>query len=170
MFILNVIFDRFWSRYLPAVVSLFTTEGPTFSTLAGVIFPITAKCTYIDTGPSGSTQYHDSLCLLTLNVVNEKVFAFLYIWYVLLLLISGLNLIWRSVTLLSPNLRLKIIQSSTKWAGQLSRKEVKMILPIDNIGDWFIMYLLAQNLNRFAFREILDELAESKESLNNDNV
>ncbi|XP_037048178.1 innexin inx5-like isoform X2 [Bradysia coprophila] len=170
MFILNVVFDRFWSRYLPAVLSLFTTEGPTFSTLAAVIFPITAKCNYSDFGASGSEQLHDHLCLLTLNVVNEKVFAFLYIWYLLLLFVSGLNLIWRSLILLSPSLRLKIIQSSTKWTEQVSEKEVKKILAVDNIGDWFIMFLLGQNLNRFAFREILDELAERKELLNNDTV
>lgn len=170
MIILNIIFDRFWIRYFPAVLSLFTTEGPTFSTLAAAIFPVTAKCTYTDVGPSGSTQYHDALCVLTLNVVNEKVFAFLYIWYVLLLFVSGLNLIWRSLILLSPSLRLKIIQSSTKWTDQLTRKEVKQILPVDNIGDWFIVFLLGQNLNRFAYRDILDDLVERKALLNNENV
>nr|UFA45913.1 innexin 2 [Rhynchosciara americana] len=170
MYIFNVIFGRFWSRYLPAVLSLFTTEGPTFSTLASVIFPITAKCSYSDVGHSGSEQYHDALCLLTLNVVNEKVFAFLYIWYVLLLFTSGLNLIWRSLILLSSTLRLKIIQSSTKWTEPLTENEVKKILPNDNIGDWFIMFLLGQNLNPYAFKEILDELSTSKELLNNDIV
>lgn len=168
MYILNALFGQFWLRYLPAIVSLLTTGGSSFSELAWEIFPITAKCLYSDYGPSGSTQTHDLLCLLTLNVINEKVFAFLYIWYVFLLFMSGGNLLWRSLILLSSSLRLKMIQSSTKWTEPLSVRELKKVFPKDNIGDWFIIYLLGQNLNRFVFRDILNEIANSKEPLNND--
>lgn len=160
MFILNVAFQQFWSRFFPAVMALFTLDGPSFSTEASKIFPYNTKCTYTLTGPSGSKEIRDALCLLTNNVLNEKVFAFLYIWYVLLLFISGCNLIVRSVILLSSSIRLKIIQSQSKWSEPLTKKNLQIILHSDNIGDWFIIYLLGRNLNSFVFSDILDNLVE----------
>lgn len=136
--------------------------------LASDLFPKLAKCTYSHYGPSGSMQIRDALCLLSLNILNEKIFAFLYIWLAFLLVVSGLNLITRSIVLVSPNLRLKMIRSLAMSSVPLTRRQLKTILHGDNIGDWFIIFLLGRNLNPFVFREILEEVAENKESLNND--
>lgn len=172
MVILNVFFDQFWSRYLPAVVALLTPRGPSFSDRASDVFPLFAKCEYSDIGPSGSTQLHDILCFLTMNVINEKVFAFVYIWYVVLLFVSGINLIWRSAVLLSSTLRLKMLQSMTKCTGTMSRKELKTILRNDNIGDWFVLYLLGQNLSHFAFIDVLNDLSDRQnpDRIDNNNA
>lgn len=162
MIILNVVFHQFWIRYFPAIMTLFTANGPSFNTQASIVFPTTTKCDYRKFGSSGSLEIHDALCLLTLNIINEKVFAFIYIWYILLLFISGCNLIVRSVILLSSTIRFKIIQSISMWSKPLTRKQLQLILHGDNIGDWFIIFLLGQNLNRFVFSDILEELAEHK--------
>lgn len=37
------------------------------------VFPKLTKCTFFKYGPSGSIQRHDALCVMALNVVNEKV-------------------------------------------------------------------------------------------------
>lgn len=39
------------------------------------VFPKLTKCTFFKYGPSGSIQRHDALCVMALNVVNEKVRA-----------------------------------------------------------------------------------------------
>lgn len=49
------------------------------------IFPKVTKCTFHKYGPSGTIQIHDSLCILPLNMINEKTYIFLWFWYLLLL-------------------------------------------------------------------------------------
>lgn len=43
------------------------------------IFPRLTKCTFHKFGPGGSPQTHDTLCVLALNILNEKIYIFL--WY-----------------------------------------------------------------------------------------
>lgn len=59
------------------------------------VFPRVTKCTFHAYGPSGDVQRFDSLCVLPLNIVNEKVYVFLWFWFVMLALLSGLCLIYR---------------------------------------------------------------------------
>lgn len=47
------------------------------------IFPRITKCTFHKYGASGSIQKHDSMCILALNILNEKIYIFL--WWVVLL-------------------------------------------------------------------------------------
>lgn len=66
------------------------------------IFPRATKCTFHKFGPSGTLQTHDSLCILPLNIINEKTYIFLWFWYllllVLLLILIGLRYERSSVT------------------------------------------------------------------------
>merc|ERR1711953_1214040 len=41
------------------------------------VFPRMTKCTFHKFGSSGEVEKHDALCLLPLNIVNEKVYIFL---------------------------------------------------------------------------------------------
>ena len=38
------------------------------------------QCTFHKFGTSGEVEKHDALCLLPLNIVNEKVYIFLWFW------------------------------------------------------------------------------------------
>ena len=78
-----------------------------------------AKCTFQKFGPSGSLQKHDALCVLPLNIINEKVnsfslsslkhkkmnpfqiYVFLYLWFVFLAAVSGIWLVYRILTIFS---------------------------------------------------------------------
>lgn len=42
------------------------------------IFPRVTKCTFHKYGPSGTIQRHDTLCVLALNILNEKIYIFLW--------------------------------------------------------------------------------------------
>ena len=43
-----------------------------------------AKCSFHKFGPSGTTERHDGLCVLPLNIINEKIYIFLWFWFILL--------------------------------------------------------------------------------------
>ena len=43
------------------------------------------QCTFHKFGTSGEVEKHDALCLLPLNIVNEKVYIFLWFWSVIII-------------------------------------------------------------------------------------
>lgn len=45
------------------------------------IFPRMTKCTFYKFGVSGEIERHDAVCILPLNVVNEKIYVFLWFWF-----------------------------------------------------------------------------------------
>ena len=73
------------------------------------VFPKVAKCQFNKYGPSGSIQNHDALCVLPLNIINEKIYIFLYFWFVFLAAVSCIGLVYRLLTILSHDLRVNII-------------------------------------------------------------
>lgn len=65
-----------------------------------LVFPKMTKCHFHKYGASGSIQKHDSLCVMALNVINEKIYVFMWFWYWLLLGVTILGLMWRIATFL----------------------------------------------------------------------
>lgn len=65
-----------------------------------IVFPKVTKCNFYKYGASGSIQKHDALCVMALNVINEKIFVVLWFWYWLLAIITITALIWRVFTIL----------------------------------------------------------------------
>ena len=51
------------------------------------------KCTFHKYGPSGQIQRHDAQCILPINIINEKIFVFLWWWFILLAIMTTLDLL-----------------------------------------------------------------------------
>lgn len=65
-----------------------------------MVFPKVTKCHFFKYGASGSIQKLDALCVMALNVINEKIFIFLWFWYILLAFVSCMALVWRIATMI----------------------------------------------------------------------
>lgn len=65
-----------------------------------MVFPKVTKCHFFKYGASGSIQKLDALCVMALNVINEKIFIFLWFWYILLAFVSCIALLWRIATMI----------------------------------------------------------------------
>merc|ERR1719351_696156 len=74
-----------------------------------MVFPKVTKCTFHKYGPSGTVTRHDGLCILALNIINEKIYVFLWFWFVGVAIMSGLAIIYRMVVILVPSLRVSVI-------------------------------------------------------------
>ncbi|XP_055586855.1 innexin inx7 [Uranotaenia lowii] len=120
------------------------------------VFPKVTKCHFHKYGPSGSIQKHDALCVMALNVINEKIFTFLWFWYALLIVISLLALFWRfmSFTLHKRSYRFNAAMFSFASPGALSAFEVRVIQTSLSFSDWLFLYYIARNIDRHLFRSM----------------
>ena len=57
------------------------------------------KCFFQKYGASGTIQVHDTLCVMALNVINEKIYTFLWFWFVIMAVANVAGLLWRLLTL-----------------------------------------------------------------------
>ncbi|KAG7164695.1 innexin inx2-like [Homarus americanus] len=118
------------------------------------IFPKVAKCTFHKFGPSGTIMRHDALCVLPVNILNQKIYTFLWFWFVLLAIISAFGLLYRLATFAS-GFRHLLLRSRSRLA---SVDKVAAISRRCLIGDWFILNLIAKNMDAFAFRDFINDL------------
>ena len=64
------------------------------------VFPKVTKCDFHTFGYSGTQQRHDALCVLMLNVINEKVYIVLWYWYILAFVLGAVMIIKRLLLLI----------------------------------------------------------------------
>lgn len=74
------------------------------------VFPRITKCTFHKFGPTGSIQSHDALCILALNILNEKIYIFLWFWFIILSALSGLALAYSMAVVMLPSTRETILK------------------------------------------------------------
>ncbi|CAG9824623.1 unnamed protein product [Phaedon cochleariae] len=117
-----------------------------------IFFPKKAKCTYRNFGPSGSDEEHDFLCILPLNVLNEKLFLVLWYWLFILLAISSLCLLYRSLFLFAPKFRVYLLRAQCR---KLEKKKAMLIVKKFTYGDFFILYKIGKNVDPTIYNEIV---------------
>jgi len=79
------------------------------------VFPRVTKCTFHKFGASGTIQKLDALCVLALNILNEKIYIFLWFWLIVLAIFSGLAVLYSMAVVLMPSTRETIIRKRFKF-------------------------------------------------------
>jgi hypothetical protein len=64
---------------------------------------------------TGTIQKHDALCVLPLNILNEKIFIFLWFWFIILSVLSGLALLYSIVIVTYQPIRETILKIRFKY-------------------------------------------------------
>jgi hypothetical protein len=70
-----------------------------------------SKCIFRQYGPSGSIEKSDVLCILPINVINEKIYIIIWFWLVCLALISTFYLFYLIAVIFLPFYRVNITSS-----------------------------------------------------------
>ena len=139
-----------------------------------VVFPKMTKCTFHRYGPSGTITRHDGLCILALNIINEKIYVFLWFWFVSVAMISALAILYRVIIFLVPSMRVTVIMGRSlyqvdkdtvedvlscprhSWVDKVTVpgfiKTKPIFIRILQIGDYFVVYLLSKNLPPIALK------------------
>lgn len=155
--IINMIVPEFWNRYARAITALFTGDPANWMEHSDALFPKAAKCSYKAFGPSGSLQVFDALCLLPLNILNQKLFIIVWIWYIIQLITSILNLIYWIVVSYSESVRIYILRE--KSMKSVSRKLITHASRKAHLGHFFVLNQIAKNTNAVTFVELISDLA-----------
>lgn len=155
MLFMNYFLDGEFFTYGTDVLKMTELEPEMRHDPMSVVFPKITKCTFHKYGPSGTIQNLDGLCVLPLNIINEKIYLILWFWFVLLSILSCLSLIYRTVVLLIPKVRVYMLFARTTHSSHI---DVESILDRCQIGDWFFLYQVSKNIDEMVFKEILTEL------------
>lgn len=122
------------------------------------IFPKITKCTFHMFGSSGNIERIDALCVLPLNVINEKIYIFIWFWFIILGILSGLSLVYRIAVLVGPRQFRGMLLSAR---SRLSMSHhVYIITQKFQIGDWFIFYQLSKNIDAYKYRQLIADVAK----------
>jgi len=124
------------------------------------VFPTVTSCTIPNVGASGVAQYHNGLCVLTQNIINEKIYLILWFWYAFLGPVSVIYFCYRLITLLFHGVRYSLLYRKIRRKyDEETPRCLQFVLAKGQIGDWFVLYQLSKNCNPYFFREFIRELA-----------
>ncbi|XP_032666520.1 innexin inx1 [Odontomachus brunneus] len=121
------------------------------------MFPRMTKCIFHKYGSSGTIQNHDALCLLPLNVFNEKSYIFFWFWFLLLSLMLVFLMLYRLLIIFVPTVRSRLLHAAAK---KVPIEVCRSINNKVNLGDWWILYNLAHNMDPGIYKEFLTEFTK----------
>nr|CAH7730551.1 unnamed protein product [Callosobruchus chinensis] len=128
------------------------------------VFPRVTKCIFHKYGASGSIQKHDSLCVLPLNIVNEKTYIFIWFWFMILASMLTVLVIYRVVIISCPKIRPRILHAKHR---SIPIEVCRALCRKVEMGDWWILLMLGTNMDPIIYREIISELAKKIDTSNN---
>lgn len=106
----------------------------------------------------GTIQRHDALCILALNIINEKIYTFLWFWFILLAIITGIDVLVRVLIIMMPPVRTFLL--SSRLSGKNNDDDADVITQRCSIGDWLLVDFLSKNMDTMVFSTFAKKLAK----------
>jgi hypothetical protein len=146
-----------WMRYLRGENSSLIFNPATEASLPSNLispmdkmFPKVTKCSFKTFGPSGGIVNYDILCVLSLNVIHEKIYLILWFWFALLFFLSCVGTFYRVFLWAFPSARNSLLLRRTVGKDDRVILKDKILRRID-YSDWFILKRISDNVDRFQF-------------------
>jgi len=139
----------------------FLSLGPYFLSLEilsealNVVFPKVVKCSMTYIGVSGDIVNNSGMCTLPINIINEKIYLVLWLWFTCLAFISTLSLVYQSILLLFPRMRKIELQIRSRSS---QRHQVGWVVNQSTYGDVVLLQLISNNTDAAQFTALLDHL------------
>lgn len=154
----NYFLDGAFTRYEYDFRLLFS-RGPESYSKVDTIFPKITKCTFLKYGPSGDIVNRDVICVLPLNIFNEKIYFFIWYWLVVLAIFGAMQLIFRFMTMFSVHTRYLFMVIDTITLN-VNTQKMKILVRDLSYYDLFILSKLKRNMNVALYEELLIQLSE----------
>ncbi|KAI1289666.1 Innexin shaking-B [Halotydeus destructor] len=160
MFMLDKFFDGEFLRYGLEVIEFHQMDQEERIDPMIRIFPKVTKCKFYMYGPSASLQMIDSLCLLPLNIINEKIYICVWFWFLILGALTAVMIMFHLVLIACPPVRVYVLNMRYRLT-QLDH--LHTIVRKTSIGDWFLIYMLGNNVDSVIFKDLIEDLACSSD-------
>ena len=114
----------------------------------------------------GSVDKQSIICILSQNIINQKIYLALWLWMILLIVSCSLNTIYRISLVLVPALRkaelVALINTKRRESDFLDKDAVvrNNWEEIGRVGNWFVMQQIGRNSNPYYFRHFIQSLME----------
>lgn len=127
----------------------------------GQLFPMRTICTFERYGLTGAKEELEGICYLTHNLLNEKIYGFLWFWMHFVAAISILVIIYRTATLCICSYRCFMLRV---LSHPNDADEIREVYKKLQIGDWLLLLLLEQNVNSQVYKALISRVAESPQA------
>lgn len=92
------------------------------------------------------------MCILPINIINEKIYVFLWFWFYFLAIVSAGAILYRLATMAVPKFR---VMSTTSRCRLCNREALEAIVRKTKVGDWFMFDLLSKNMDPLNYRDLV---------------
>ena len=109
-------------------------------------------------GNSGEVQNASGMCNLPINIINEKIYLIIWVWFLVMIIVTVLVMLAQLCLLLAPLLRQMTLQRTSK---SIPVQNVKRLIRRCSYGDYILLQFLAKNLDSSQFEALLSNLCDS---------
>ncbi|GFT46213.1 innexin shaking-B [Nephila pilipes] len=122
-----------------------------------MLFPRVTKCIFREHGKGSTIEVKDVLCVMTLNVFNEKIYLFLWFWFFVLAILTFLSLVLDILLIVSPAMRVQALKSRFYLVDQ---RDFIQLIKKGSFGDWLVIDLIGRNIDHVMYKDLVTEVAK----------
>ena len=127
------------------------------------LFPTVVNCEYSFSGPNDGKETRSTICMLGQNILNQKIYFLIWVWFIVLFVVSALVFIDRMMCIFVPAYQRSILESHIN--SRNARRLTECIpLGYERIGKWFVLAQLGRNSSPYKYRNFLEKLGEELEN------
>jgi hypothetical protein len=141
---------------------IFTLEQ--LSLALNKVFPIVVACDMKYFGHTGLPVQVSGMCTLPINIVNEKIYFILFVWYVFLIIVSVALIAWECFHIICSKLRLATLSRLVNKSPSGCRA-VRFVTKRASYGDFVLLQLIARNIDTAQFESLMQHLYENSQNL-----
>jgi len=162
IYLMDVFLGGQFSRYGTEVLAISDQPLEERTDPLNKVFPKVTKCTFHKYGPSGTVENKDGLCVLANNIINEKIYIFLWFWFITVAVWTGIHMILRVVSLTSTYSRTMLLCNRAKSNDKI---HIRSIVNHIYYGDWFLLMQLSKHVNPAIYHEFILDLRDEVETM-----
>jgi len=125
------------------------------------VFPRVTKCNFRKFGPTGTIELHDAICILPLNIVNEKTYIFLWFWFIIMAVLCAAIVVFRCMLIFFPRLRPRLMHARNRMVPEEAIESVSKKV---SVGDWWVLYMLGRNVDPQIYKDVIAEFSKKNDT------
>jgi len=149
--------DTDFSTYGTDVLEYLTDDNDSRLNPMCKVFPTAVSCTMPKVGTAGGESNSNHLCILSQNVINEKIYLGLWFWFIFLAAIGSIQMLYEVIIIALPAIRLQL---TLLTMGSNGSDDINDFFKSCDFADWFFLNQIGKNTEKKFYREFIKGLAK----------